>query len=153
VKNDSRVDMACNRFAFAYGWRCTADGGSVSIPSSAMRESSSPPSGKLVLQSSGSGDGSVDLSVVETDSLVVWGCVTLSSAVRAPLFSIVPLTWWPALLIASAMVASSSSGARSWLALGHGLPSVLLGGLVGVTEFIVAIPMRAKVELVLIDVG
>jgi hypothetical protein len=38
------------------------------------------------------------------------------------------------------------------LALGHGLPSALLAGLVGVTEFIVAIPMQAKVELVLLDV-
>jgi hypothetical protein len=92
------------------------------------------------------------MSVVEEDGLVIAATATLSSAARVQLFSIVPLVRRPASSIALAMLASSSSGARSWLALGHGLPSALLAGLVGVTEFIVAIPMQAKVELVFIDV-
>jgi hypothetical protein len=51
------------------------------------------------------------------------------------------------------MLASNLSGVSSRLALGQGVPSALFEILVGVTEFIVAIPMRAKVELVMMNLG
>jgi hypothetical protein len=106
VKNDSSVFIACRRFAFPSGWRCTADGGSVSIPSSAMGESSRPPSGKLVMRLSRLGHGLFDLSVVVTDP-IAGSCVSSSARARAPVLSVTPLTWMPALLINSAMLASN----------------------------------------------
>jgi hypothetical protein len=99
------------------------------------------------------GDGLSDLSVVVTDRSIVGSCVSSSARASAPGLSVTPLTWRPALLITSEMLASNSSGGSSRLALAQCVPLALFEVLVGVTEFIVVIPMRATVELVMMNLG